>query len=116
MNYFSGTAAAGAGATAGGGSMIIILLVFFVLMWLLMIRPEKKKQKKVEEMRSNLRVGDEIVTIGGITGVIVNVTDDNVTFETGEDRVRIQCKKWGISNNLRAEAAEAKADAKAKGK
>lgn len=110
---FTGTAAAGAAnPAAGGGSMILILLVFFVLMWLLMIRPEKKKQKKIEEMRKALSVGDEVVTLGGIMGVIVHVTEDDVTIESGEDRVRIQVKKWGISSNVRAEAAEAKAEAK----
>ena len=107
---FTGTA--GAAPAAGGGSMIIILLAFFLIMWLLMIRPEKKKQKKVEEMRKALTVGDEIITIGGIMGVVVHVTDDNVTIETGEDRVRIQLKKWAINTNVRAEAAEAKAKEK----
>lgn len=101
-------------STAGGGnaSMILLLLAFFVLMYFLMIRPEKKKQKKVEAMRNALTVGDEIVTIGGIMGVVVNVTEDKITIETGEDKVRIQFKKWAVSSNVRAEAAEAKAKAK----
>ncbi len=105
-----------AAATTSGsnGSMILVLLLFFVLMWAFMIRPEKKKQKKVEAMRSALTTGDEVVTIGGIMGIVVNVTDDNVTIETGEDRVRVQVKKWAISSNVRAEAAEAKAKAKEK--
>ena len=93
-------------------SMLIILVVFFVLMWLLMVRPEKKKQKKVEEMRKALAVGDEIVTIGGIMGKVVHVTEDNVTIETGEDRVRVQVKKWAISTNVKAEATEAAEKAK----
>ena len=103
------TATAGAGSS---GSMILLLLLFFVLMWLFMIRPEKKKQKKVEEMRKALVVGDEVVTIGGIMGTVVHVNDDNITIETGEDRVRVQLKKWAISSNVRAEAAEAKAKEK----
>ena len=81
--------------TAGAGSsssMIIILLLFFVLMWFFMIRPEKKKKKKIEEMRSALTVGDQIVTIGGVMGTIVHVTEDDITIETGEDRVRVQFK------------------------
>lgn len=102
-------AATGAGSSS---SMIIILLLFFVLMWFFMIRPEKKKQKKIEAMRNALTVGDEIVTIGGIMGVVVNVTEDNITIETGEDKVRIKFKKWAVSSNVRAEAAEAKAKAK----
>ena len=93
-------------------SMLIILVVFFVMMWLLMVRPEKKKQKKVEEMRKALTVGDEVVTIGGVMGKVVHVTDEDITIETSEDRVRVQFKKWAISTNVKAEAAEAKAAAK----
>lgn len=92
--------------------MILILVVFFLIMYFIMIRPEKKKQKKIEAMRNALAVGDEIVTIGGIMGVVVNVTEDNITIETGEDRVRVKFKKWAVSSNVRAEAAEAKANAK----
>ena len=62
-------------------------------------------------MRNALTVGDEITTIGAITGKIVQVTEDTVTFETGEDRVRIQIKKWGISTTAKMEAAEAEARA-----
>lgn len=100
-------ASTGAGGS-GSSSMIIILLLFFVLMWFFMIRPEKKKQKKIEAMRSALSVGDEIVTIGGIMGTIVHVTEDDITIETGEDKVRVQFKKWAVSSNVRADAAEAK--------
>ena len=92
--------------------MILILFVFFLIMYFIMIRPEKKKQKKIEAMRNALTVGDEIVTIGGIMGVVVNVTEDNITIETGEDKVRVKFKKWAVSSNVRAEAAEAKANAK----
>ena len=92
--------------------MILILVVFFLIMYFIMIRPEKKKQKKIEAMRNALTVGDEIVTIGGIMGVVVNVTEDNITIETGEDKVRIKFKKWAVSSNVRAEAAEARAKAK----
>lgn len=96
------------GATGSSASMIIILLLFFVLMWFFMIRPEKKKQKKIEAMRNALSVGDEIVTIGGIMGTIVHITEDDITIETSEDKVRVQFKKWAVSSNVRAEAAEAK--------
>ena len=101
-------------STSGGGNlqMILILVVFFLIMYFIMIRPEKKKQKKIEAMRNALTVGDEIVTIGGIMGVVVNVTEDNITIETGEDKVRVKFKKWAVSSNVRAEDAEAKAKAK----
>ncbi|MBQ5978070.1 MAG: preprotein translocase subunit YajC [Oscillospiraceae bacterium] len=89
--------------------MLIPLLLMFGLMYLLIIRPENKKKKKAEEMRNALSLGDEITTIGGITGKIVQVTEDTITFETGEDRVRIQVKKWAISTTAKMEAEEAAA-------
>jgi preprotein translocase subunit YajC len=109
MNLFLETAAT---EQIGGGSMLtmlIPLILMFGLMYLLIIRPENKKKKKAEEMRNALSLGDEITTIGGITGKIVQVTEDTITFETGEDRVRIQVKKWAISTTAKMEAEEAAA-------
>ena len=104
---------ADAAAAGGGMSMIIMLVAMFAIFYLLIIRPENKKKKKTEEMRSSLSLGDGITTIGGITGKIVQITEDTITFETGEDRVRLQVKKWAISTTDKMEAAEAEA---AKGK
>ena len=100
----------GASSTAGaGGSTILMLVLMFAVFYFFFIRPENKKKKKVEDMRNSLSLGDEITTIGGMTGKIVQVTEDTVTFETGEDRVRIQIKKWGISTTAKMEADEAEA-------
>jgi preprotein translocase subunit YajC len=98
-----------ADAAASSSSMIIMLVLMFAIFYFLIIRPENKKKKKTEEMRNSLSIGDEITTIGGITGKLVQITEDTVTFETGEDRVRIQIKKWGISTTAKMEAAEAEA-------
>ena len=97
--------------------LIIMLLPMLAVFYFLLIRPENKRKKEQEEMRNNISLGDEIVTIGGITGKVVQVTEETVTFETGEDRVRLQVKKWAIQTNERAEAkareaAEAKKNAK----
>ena len=109
MNLFlSADAATGA---IGGSSTLIMLVLMFAVFYFSFIRPENKKKKQVEQMRNALTVGDEITTIGAITGKIVQVTEDTVTFETGEDRVRIQIKKWGISTTAKMEAAEAEARA-----
>ena len=91
----------GASTAGAGGSTILMLVLMFVVFYFFFIRPENKKKKKVEDMRNSLSLGDEITTIGGMTGKIVQVTEDTVTFETGEDRVRIQIKKWGIPPPLR---------------
>ena len=58
---------------------------------------ENKKKKKLQEMRDNLSVGDTITTIGGIVGKIVNISNDYLTIETSEDRVRVQFAKWAVS-------------------
>lgn len=97
-------------------SLLMMVLVFAV-MYFILIRPENKRKKQAEEMRSNLSLGDEIVTIGGMTGKIVQITEETVTFETGEDRVRIQIKKWAIQTNERAEAkAKEQAEEKTRAK
>jgi len=114
MNSFL-TASADPAAAGSSMSMIIMLVLMFAVFYFFFIRPENKKKKTVEEMRSALSVGDEITTIGGMTGKIVQVTEETVTFETGEDRVRIQIKKWGVSTTAKMEAAEAEARA-AKGR
>ena len=101
-----------AAATATTGStmpsMLIMVVIMFAVFYFFVIRPENKKKKKTEEMRSSLSLGDEIITIGGMIGKIVQITEDTITFETGEDRVRIQTKKWAISTTAKMEAEEAK--------
>ena len=101
--------AAATDATAAGGtsSMIIMLIAMFAIFYFMIIRPENKKKKKAEDMRSSITLGDGITTIGGITGKVVQITEDTITFETGEDRVRIQVKKWAISTTDKMEAEEA---------
>ena len=99
---FTGCAPAGTGtetAAGGGASSIIMIVVLIVVFYFFLIRPENKKKKKLEEMRSGLEVGDKITTIGGIVGKIVSINGDLITFETGEDRVRLQITKWAISTN-----------------
>ena len=60
--------AAPAAPAAGGGAMMwIMLIMVFVVMWLFMIRPQRKQQKELEKFRNELKKGDKIVTIGGIS-------------------------------------------------
>lgn len=96
---FAGCSTTGEESTGGGGYTIIMLVVLIAVFYFFMIRPENKKKKKLEEMRSSLGVGDKITTIGGLVGKIVDISGDLITFETGEDRVRIQVTKWAISTN-----------------
>ncbi len=79
------------------GTTIIMIVVLVVVFYFFLIRPENKKKKKLKEMRESMTVGDQITTIGGIMGKIVNVSGETVTFETSEDRVRVKVAKWAIS-------------------
>lgn len=82
-----------------GYTGIIMIVLLFAVFYFLLIRPENKKKKKLQQMRNALQVGDQITTIGGMVGKVVSIKDDMITFETGEDRVRIQVMRWAISAN-----------------
>ncbi len=117
MNHFL-TATAGA---AGMSSSLIMLVAMLAIFYFMLIRPENKRKKEAEQMRASVKTGDKIVTIGGITGTVVNVKDSRIVLETGADQVRIELEKWAISSNeTAAEAAKAEArkaqEAKAKAK
>jgi preprotein translocase subunit YajC len=74
------------------------MVVMFGMMYLFLVRPEQKRKKEAQAMRDSLKAGDEITTIGGITGTICAVKENTVVFETGADRVRLEITKWAIAN------------------
>lgn len=79
-------------------AMPLLLVGMLVLMYFIMIRPQKKREKEAKLMRDALAVGDEIVTIGGIAGVVVGVRDDSVVIESGADHNRMRIMKWAIQD------------------
>ena len=100
--------------TAGTGdmmSMMLPMVLMLVVFYFMLIRPENKRKKEAEEMRSNVKTGDVIVTIGGVTGTVVDVKEKKFVIETGADRVRIEFEKWALSTN---ETANARAEAEKK--
>jgi preprotein translocase subunit YajC len=117
MNFLTASPAAG-----GMGSTVVMMVLMIAIFYFMLIRPENKRKKEAEEMRSAVKKGDKIVTIGGIVGVVVDVKENKIVLETGADQVRIEFEKWAISTNETAaeakkadakKAAEAKAKAKA---
>ncbi len=115
MNFLTAT------GTAGMSSSIIMMVMMIAIFYFMLIRPENKRKKEAEQMRSSVKKGDKIVTIGGITGTVVDVKENKIVMETGADQVRIEFEKWAISTNeTAAEAAKAEAkkaaEAKAKAK
>ena len=83
-----------------------MLVLMFAMLYFFMIRPENKRKKEAQNLRDSLSVGDEITTIGGITGTICAVKENTIVVETGADRVRIEFTKWAVSTKGTQAAAE----------
>ncbi len=92
-------------------SSLLMIVVMIAVFYFMLIRPENNRNKKAEEMRNSIKKGERITTIGGMKGRVVQVTDDSIVFETGEDRVRIEIAKWGIQSTESMEAAQAQQQA-----
>lgn len=102
-NAFLTAATGGEGGNGGDGVMGMLLsfapfLLLIPIFYFLMYRPQKKQEKETAQMRNNLMIGDEIVTIGGIMGRVTKVKDDYVVIETGIDRTKLKMRKTAISS------------------
>ena len=106
----------GAASGTGMGSTILMIVLMIAIFYFLMIRPENKRKKQAEEMRSSLKKGDWITTIGGVYGRVVTITDRTVVIETSEDRVRVEFLKSAIGSvgTLDEQAAAAAAPRRGK--
>jgi preprotein translocase subunit YajC len=86
-----------AGIGAIGGVGFVIYIVFIIgIMYLLIFLPQKRRDKKAKEMVNSLKVGDKIVTIGGVSGKIINIKDDEVTIETSVEKTKLILKNWSV--------------------
>ena len=88
-------------SAAGAGSMISLfvpLIVFFLLMYFMIMRPQKKEQKRIEQMLASMEVGDTALTTSGFYGVIIDITDEDVIVEFGNNKnCRIPMQKAAIA-------------------
>ncbi len=85
-------------------------LILLAALYFIMIRPQRKMEKETKEMQNSLQIGDEVITIGGIVGIVLRVEDatKTVVLETGSDRLKIRMMQDAIKENVTArEAAEA---------
>lgn len=100
----------GCNATATGMESwfsIGLIVIMFVVLYFFMIRPQKKQERETNEMRNNLKVGDEITTIGGIIGKIISIKEETVMIESGHDRTKIRILKTAVRNvDVHAEDAQ----------
>ena len=97
--------------------MLLPLIILIAIMYFMLIRPQKKREREVNAMRSNLHVGDEIITIGGICGKIVKTKEETIVIQVGADKLKFEMMRWSVSKVIdsvekkdirrREEAAEA---------
>ena len=83
---------------------LLPILMIFLVMYFLLIRPQVKQQKELSRLQSELKKNDEVVTMGGIHGIVVNVKDGVVTLRV-DDNVRVDVDKSAISRRVK-EGAE----------
>jgi len=103
IRFLAATATDSATAQVGTMEQLLVTFIPLVLMivvfYFLLIRPEKKRAKKMKEMLDNLQVADEVVTTGGIIGIVLRVTEDTVLIETGNDRTHLRVLRSSIAEN-----------------
>ena len=95
-------------ASSGMGMVgaIIWMVVLFGIMYFLMLRPQKKEQKRLQAMLNDMEVGDSIVTTGGFYGVIIDMTEEDVIVEFGNNKnCRIPMRKQAIAEVEKAGSA-----------
>lgn len=104
--------AAGDGAATGSilGSVLSLglpIIGFIILYYFLFSRPQKKQDQERKDLLDNLKVGDEITTIGGIIGKIVSIKEETCMIETGKDRIKIRILKDAVKRvDVKADDAE----------
>ena len=103
--FLATTTAANSGVMSTG-MLIMWLVIMFGMMYFLMIRPQKKEQKKLQAMLNDLAVGDAVVTTSGFYGVVIDITDDDVIVEFGNNKTcRIPMRKTAITEVEKPETA-----------
>lgn len=87
------------GGTIG---MVLYFAVIIAVFYFLMIRPQKKKDKQTRDMIDAIKVGDDILTIGGIRGTVARIKDDRFFIESSkQEKTVIEIEKWAIKDVLK---------------
>lgn len=110
MYYYLEAAATDAAAASGKVNAIttlVMLAAMIAVFYFFMYRPQKKQEKESTDMRNNLKVGDEVTTIGGVIGKIISIKDETVTIETSNERNKIRILRSAVRNvDVHAEDAD----------
>ena len=93
-----GADTAAAASTMGLIGSILIMVLMYAVLWFFVMRPQKKEQKKLAAMVASLEIGDCVLTTGGMIGIVIDITDDTIIVEFGNNQnCRIPMEKTGIS-------------------
>ncbi len=96
-------------ASQGGQTLLTLLMLVgvVVVFYFFVVRPQKKQEKQMAQMMSELAVGDEITTIGGIIGRVVRIKDETCVIETSKDGTKIRILKSAVKSvDVKAEDAK----------
>jgi preprotein translocase subunit YajC len=100
-------------ATGNSSYMIIWIVILFVFIWLFMFRPQNKAQKQKNAMLANMAAGDTVLTTSGFYGTIIDIEDDTVIVEFGNNKnCRIPMQKAAIQEVEKPESATAAVEEK----
>ena len=95
-------------AQSAGTNWVVLILVYVVIFggfYMLVMRPQKKEQKRIQEMIAEMEVGDTVLTTSGFYGVIIDITDDDLIVEFGNNKnCRIPMQKAAIAQVEKASA------------
>lgn len=98
-------------ATSSGDYTFLFFMGFmFVVLYFFMIRPQQKKQKEAKKYRDSIKKGDEVVTIGGIHGVVSSVESEDTLLVEIERGIKVKIEKWAISTEASKKFADIKKD------
>lgn len=120
MNLLTALAAPQTANSQSTGALLLTyaipLVVFVLFFYLFIIRPQKKQEKEEKSMLDSTAIGDEVVTIGGIIGIVLRDSGDTFVIETGGDKSKIRIRKTAVKENItaaerrQAELSKAKAE------
>ena len=92
-------------AASGGSSFFLIIIVAFLLLYLIVVRPQRRRQSQQQQMLGDLRVGDEVLTAGGIYGTVLELAEDQVTVEIAPN-VKVQVARRAIAGVTREDETQ----------
>ncbi len=96
--YAMGGSPGGGSGGAGGLMGLLPILLMFVIFYFLLIRPQQKQARKQQDFIKNLKVGDRVVTTGGLHGEVKGLTDTTITLEIA-DKVRVKITRTAVSGS-----------------